>query len=45
MSEHEIEAKSIPNFMGGDLEAYIPEYWPDVRNEWQNPDKFAQNAW
>ncbi len=45
MNEHRVESNSIPTFMGGTLEAYIPDYWPDVRNEWENPDLVAQHAW
>lgn len=45
MREHEIESNSIPSFMGGTLDAYVPDYWPDVQNEWENPDLIAQHAW
>lgn len=28
-------ASLIPTFMGGELEAIIPEYWPDMEKEWE----------
>lgn len=45
MTKHEISRKSIPTFIGGELDAQFPEHWPDVAHEWQNPELYANNFW
>lgn len=45
MEKHGVLRKSIPSFMGGELQARVPEYWPDVRAEWENPALVTQTSW
>lgn len=41
MKQHGVPPKSIPTYMGGELQARIPTYWPDIAAEWENPELVA----
>lgn len=38
-----IAPKSIPQFMGGELDAKFPDAWPNIAEEWENPDLVASS--